>query len=364
LTVSKFVREFKVRLETLSPIHVGSGERLSGLDYVVDDDVVYVVDFNRLLSALMERGLMERYLQFVSTGGGQRLLSNFLRDVGLFSGGFLSSVSVYTMRCSRRLGLAGHEVKVFVRGPDGSLYLPGSSLKGSLRTAVILDKLLADTALQRRIEAGARGKHPGVVVEDVLRKGKGELGSDLLRLLRPSDLFPLPSGVIGELAGLRSLSFRTGRFRAHGFVEVVPPRVEFEGVVRVLDEGRVVKYVGGGVDLNKIVGAIRVRSERLLKRLLNRLAEAPRGDGADVVRDYLENRVRARFDGEGVVFTVGFGQGYWGVTVTEFKPGLLRSLRVRGFRGQDFPRSLRVVDRGSGLEPLGWVLLRFEGVDG
>jgi hypothetical protein len=31
-------------------------------------------------------------------------------------------------------------------------------------------------------------------------------------------------------------------------------------------------------------------------------------------------------------------------------------------RPHDFPRSLRVVDRGFGLEPLGWVLLRFEEV--
>jgi hypothetical protein len=35
---------------------------------------------------------------------------------------------------------------------------------------------------------------------------------------------------------------------------------------------------------------------------------------------------------------------------------------ARGLRPHDFPRSLRVVDRGSGLEPLGWVLLRFEEV--
>ncbi len=361
MTVGKsVVKEFRVRLETLSPIHVGSGERLIGLDYVVYGETVYVVDFDRFLNALMGRGLLDRYLQFVSTGGGQKLLSNFLNGVGLFNEGFLRSISAYTMRCSRGLVLAGQEVKVFIRGPNGSLYLPGSSLKGSLRTAVILRYLLDDKMLQSRVVAGIRGRRPGAVVENILRSG-GDFGSDLLRLLRPSDLFPSSGGVVGEVAGLRSLSFRTGRFRPLGFVEVVPPGVVFEGSVRVLDEARVVKHVGRGVDLDKFVDAIRVRSERLLNRLLNRLAGAPQGVGAEVVRNYLE-KVRDRLGGGGVVSTVGFGQGYWGVTVTEFKPVLVRILPISGRRGLEFPRAMRVVDRGFGLEPLGWVLLGFEEV--
>jgi hypothetical protein len=140
--------------------------------------------------------------------------------------------------------------------------------------------------------------------------------------------------------------------------------VVFEGVVRVLDEDRVVRYVEGSIDLDRFADAIRVRSGRLLDRLLKRLGVAPPGGGADAVRDYLE-KIRDKLDGGDVVSTVGFGQGYWGVTVTEFKPELLPFLRVRGARGlrpHDFPRSLRAVDRGSGLEPLGWVLLRFEEV--
>jgi hypothetical protein len=75
--------------------------------------------------------------------------------------------------------------------------------------------------------------------------------------------------------------------------------------------------------------------------------------------------IRDRLAGGDAVSTLGFGQGYWGVTVTEFKPDLLPSLPIRGarnLRGQDFPRSMRVVDRGSGLEPLGWVSLRLEEV--
>jgi hypothetical protein len=358
------IRGFRVRLETLSPIHVGSGERLSGLDYAVLGDLVYVLDSDRLFNAFMERGLLERYLRFVSAGGGRKMLSDFLKNVGLFNEGFLGPVSAYTMRFSRGLGFAGGEVKVFVRSPDGSLYLPGSSLKGSLRTAAILSYLLADTALQNKVVAEFGGRPSGVVVENVLRRVRGDFGSDLLRLLRPSDLFPISGGVVGEVAGLRSLSFRTGGFRALGFVEVVPPGVVFEGVVRVLDEDRVVRYVEGSIDLDRFADAIRVRSGRLLDRLLKRLGVAPPGGGADAVRDYLE-KIRDKLDGGDVVSTVGFGQGYWGVTVTEFKPELLPFLRVRGARGlrpHDFPRSLRAVDRGSGLEPLGWVLLRFEEV--
>jgi hypothetical protein len=53
------------------------------------------------------------------------------------------------------------------------------------------------------------------------------------------------------------------------------------------------------------------------------------------------------------------------VTITEFKPEFLHSLPLRGawdLGEQDFPRRMRVVDRGSGLESLGWVSLRLEEV--
>ena len=363
MTVSKsVVREFRVRLETLSPIHIRGGE-LGGLDYAVYGDVVYVVDADKLFNALMGEGLLERYLQFLSKGVEQKRLSDFLNGVGLFNEGFLRSISTYTMRCNRGLELAGQEVKVFIRGPSGSLYLPGSSLKGSLRTAVILRYLLNDERLRSRVEAGIGDRRPGAVVESVLRSMGGVLGSDLLRLLRPSDLIPSSGGVVGEVARLSSLSFRSGNLRGHGFVEVVPPGVVFEGFVRVLVEERVVRYVGRRVDLGEFVDAIRVRSERLLNRLLSRLSGVPQGSGVEVVKNYLV-RIRGRLGDGGVVSTVGFGQSYWGVTVTEFKPELARYLRIKRYRGPDFPGAMRVVDRGFGLEPLGWVLLGFEEVVG
>jgi CRISPR-associated protein Csm5 len=364
------VLKARVRLETLTPVHVGvGGNRITGLDYVLFNGHLYVMDFDRLFELLRGRGLLQRYMEFMRRGGGRKLLSDFLRGAGLLSRQILDSASLYKLRCSEGLQLDGREVKTLIRGVGGGIYLPGSSLKGSLRTAIILDRLLADEALRDRIvrlvmgSRGRRGgKKYGAVVEDVLRGG-GDPDRDLLRLLKPSDLFPI-SDVAGEAARLFSLSFTNGRPRLLGYLEVIPPRTLFEGLIEFSDDAGVVRYIGDRISLQDVLRAVRVRSGKLLDRLINRLAGVPQGAEAAGVKDKLVE-IRDRLAGGDAVSTLGFGQGYWGVTVTEFKPDLLPSLPIRGarnLRGQDFPRSMRVVDRGSGLEPLGWVSLRLEEV--
>jgi hypothetical protein len=208
----------------------------------------------------------------------------------------------------------------------------------------------------------SRSKKLGSVVENVLRTER-DFSRDVMRLLRPSDLFP-KSDVAGEVARLLSLSFTSGGARLLGYSEVIPPGVVFEGFMEVLDRPEVVSYIGGTIGLQEILSAIQVRSGKLLDRLISRLERFSHVAEASKVKDRL-GEIKDRLDGGDIVSTIGFGQGYWGVTVTEFKPELLPLLHVRGARGlrpHDFPRSLRVVDRGFGLEPLGWVLLRFEEV--
>ena len=359
----------RVRLETLSPIHVGVGrDNLTGLDYILFNDYVYVIDLDRLIDLLRSRGLDQRYMGFVRGGSGRKLLSDFLRGVGLLNQQILESISLYKLRWSKGLQVDGRAIKRLIRGVDGGIYLPGSSIKGSLRTAIILHKLLTDEGLRERMIglvrkiSESRSKKLGSVVENVLRTER-DFSRDVMRLLRPSDLFP-KSDVAGEVARLLSLSFTSGGARLLGYSEVIPPGVVFEGFMEVLDRPEVVSYIGGSIGLQEILSAIQVRSGKLLDRLISRLERFSHVAEASKVKDGL-GEIKDRLDGGDIVSTVGFGQGYWGVTVTEFKPELLHLLHVRGARGlrpHDFPRSLRVVDRGFGLEPLGWVLLRFEEV--
>jgi CRISPR-associated protein Csm5 len=54
------MKTYKLKCEVLSPVHIGSGCEIDPLDYVIEDDVLYKVSFEKFVSSLDE----PRRLQF------------------------------------------------------------------------------------------------------------------------------------------------------------------------------------------------------------------------------------------------------------------------------------------------------------
>lgn len=152
----------RLRIETLTPVHVGAAEgRVSPLEYLQDDDFVYLISVHRLLRLLKEEGLLEDYLQYVmvsetaspvSLDGylAQKRRPNLrdaiLRDYTLrkLSKGsaFRLTGSLRTMTTAALIGQGGRVVQM--------PYLPGTSLKGAMRTAVLY-RMLEHEALDRAL---------------------------------------------------------------------------------------------------------------------------------------------------------------------------------------------------------------------
>jgi CRISPR type III-A-associated RAMP protein Csm5 len=119
----KINNDFDVEIFTLSPIHIGSGEEyLAGIDLI--DGKVF--EMNKLYNTLSnDQDKLNELTTFILSGDIKEFYD---KNRSLFKDAFLYNVQIDN---------EGNNIKKFIRDGYGNLFLPGSSLKGSIRTAII-----------------------------------------------------------------------------------------------------------------------------------------------------------------------------------------------------------------------------------
>ena len=142
---------FDLTLTAKAPVFIGSGKSYVKKEYVfltprfarVSCDEVMLLDETKFFHLLLERKLEDKYTQFML--GAQTDLYRFLTAECCLSLNDIRAVSRYSIAAADALD-AEHslkEINAFVRGADGRVYVPGSSVKGALRTAILTDWILS-----------------------------------------------------------------------------------------------------------------------------------------------------------------------------------------------------------------------------
>lgn len=131
------LEKLDLKLLALSPVFIGSGTSLTKKEYILDriEKKVYFIQLAQLLAYLKKQGLLKAFENFLLNKESKDL-GIFLRDNGIGREQY-KAFTLYS------LNLGGveelwklHGITTFIKGADGLPYIPGSSLKGSLRTAV------------------------------------------------------------------------------------------------------------------------------------------------------------------------------------------------------------------------------------
>lgn len=183
----------RFRLEALTPLFVGSGQPpLSPLtDFVCDEGSILLIHPEKLAGALAAKpGLMDEYVASVRKHTASRSgfdLRRFLEHRVGADPATLAYARVPARGEVGRLPL----VRPVTNG--GRPYLPGSSLKGALRTALFAEHLRTPQALatRKRLRECARANQWKDLKDMRLEQEVfGRFHTDLLRVLRPADTVP------------------------------------------------------------------------------------------------------------------------------------------------------------------------------
>lgn len=145
-------------LTTRSPLFVGSGQEYAKKEYLYNpnNNMVSFLDQKKFFAFLAEKGFIDAYERFM-LGPEQNLYKFLTKDCGIPSNRHQEFI-----RCcvSAADALAENrpfrEIKAFQRDAASRAYVPGSSVKGALRTAWLLNAVLKDTQPHEQLAHSSR----------------------------------------------------------------------------------------------------------------------------------------------------------------------------------------------------------------
>ena len=136
-------RTFQFTLLAMAPIHIGNGEKYTSREFIYENGYFYFPDMGKFYNRMVEKGYdqkFERFLQETKPRPRNNRLISFLEDNRIsdrnFGGYRIIETKLETNNNYLRGG-ALNQVSKFIRDSFGNPYIPGSSLKGAIRTILM-----------------------------------------------------------------------------------------------------------------------------------------------------------------------------------------------------------------------------------
>ncbi len=367
------------RVQVLSPVHIGSGQTLGLHDIAVIDGRLWRFDVEKLAEHLArDLQTLDRYV----TGGAAALAEwpETLRQA-----------------CARYVqpwtGPPPREVREHIADALGRFYIPGTTLKGAIRTAILwaYHDGLSPEAKARQVDRIGQVRERNRAGEPWQRVVFGQdPNHDILRGLRVTDSSPVPLSrsavaevrvAVEEPSGQLTWFVRPGCHKENMaealplWVEVIPGNVEVTVTVEVdrfLTENATLTGRAASFNPAQELGFERKRRfldtwvqrcNRMADRIARREQEWAARLGLDTYRkfyDWLLQDMEAHPDA--VYLQLGWGVGWHGKTAVEplGTDAVEKARRVYGLgrQGYPFPKTRRILFRqGRPYVPLGWVRL-------
>lgn len=184
----------EVRIETLSQVHIGNGFFLQeGNDFLADGNYIYVLNMDKLGTVIgTDQAIIQQWVKAISDGES----GSFIKKQAI--GIPYTDFSKRQIPCSYTFNQAQNTLKEQLHDGFGRPYIPGSSIKGSIRTAVL--STLAKEKIGERLKREADQRKWKKIIfgmeNDLLHFDNGDKAkkkdvpsNDLFRFLNTGDAY-------------------------------------------------------------------------------------------------------------------------------------------------------------------------------
>lgn len=128
----------KIRIKTKSPIHIGSAyQKLTRFEFIQKEQWIYPISEERLSKFLLEKNLVDSYVSSIEEKGGDFNLLEIFKGISLKEVEKLSMWGKIKVFNNSKI----EDFKPFIRDGFGVPYIPGTSIKGVIRTAILYNAL-------------------------------------------------------------------------------------------------------------------------------------------------------------------------------------------------------------------------------
>ncbi|NLK93089.1 MAG: type III-A CRISPR-associated RAMP protein Csm5 [Bacteroidales bacterium] len=341
------------KLEVLSPVNIGSGEILSQFsDYVYDDGFVYILDHELLIKKLMRGKNGEKKIdEFVKIVQNQAKgnirdrfeLKSFLTEAGL-------DFKQYVLRKIAVKEEIKEQIQLHLKSA-GQPIIPGSSLKGAIRTALISHLFDGE-------EWKLQNKR-NYIGEDIF----GSFGNDLLKHLLIADTLPFRQQDLGIA---RFYNFHLQNNKA-----------DIPLVKEIITRGSVsafsIKTTASQVELKDEFSFLQLGQEESLLPIINEYTHKNielelkhlRGHNnveINAVRDFYSSLLQAVEQADSIkkaYLRIGSGKTFYDNTIGQsLSDKFLRKLIQKNFKRANldsFPITRTLIQGGYTVEVPGWI---------
>ena len=145
--MKEYLKTYQMVLRTEGPVHIGTGKTLSKKEYIFlfRQKKVLIPNVNRLYQGLEGKGLGTRFAQYLLSDGRMNL-SGWLRENNISPQEYQRWIK-YELDCGDFLEEEGKkqiQIADFQKDSYGLPYVPGTSIKGMLRTILLAYRLLTE----------------------------------------------------------------------------------------------------------------------------------------------------------------------------------------------------------------------------
>lgn len=187
-------KNYDVGIRIITPLHIGAGsdkDWFPGIHYFLHQDMVYVLNLEKIFDQLPEQAYTKAATFFSKKKSWEQ--------VQAFCQQHQANAETAIEHEFMAVVPPENEIKTHIRTGTGQPYLPGSSIKGAIRSAMFGQLFRANPNLQHfalnKTETllerdSGRGPHPrdiGKASDEINKKAFGEINTGLMRLLHISD---------------------------------------------------------------------------------------------------------------------------------------------------------------------------------
>lgn len=146
----------KMCLRIITPVNIGDGTILGVKDYLYDESqqIIYFLNLSAWHKFIYEHGLLTKYEAYLQNFREKQNLLNWLKAQGYtlqdVQGCITCEAVAEVNKVKTNVKQTLNDVHRHVQQVDGSLYVPGSSIKGVFRTAILYKLLLEKPAVARK----------------------------------------------------------------------------------------------------------------------------------------------------------------------------------------------------------------------
>lgn len=151
--MKNFLKNYEFTLTVKGPVHIGDGKTLTKVDYFFYKDRIYFPNMHKMFTYINQMHLTSDYESFMYSANNN--LTYWLNDKRIISA-VAEKCTDYSISLVGSSASKPRNLSTFVKDPYGNPYIPGSSLKGLIRTLLLAKEIVDNPDYYAEIESDIR----------------------------------------------------------------------------------------------------------------------------------------------------------------------------------------------------------------